>query len=88
MNFTYPERLTVMEKVTTLRDARAAQMLTVRALAAAAGCSPNTVHLVETGQRVPQFETIRKLSDVLGVQPGQIAEFRAALRLPVAEDER
>jgi transcriptional regulator with XRE-family HTH domain len=54
-------------------------MLTVRALAAAAGCSPTTVHDVETGKRVPRFDTIRRLSAALEVESTQIVEFRQAL---------
>ena len=68
-------------EVRTLRRARAARMLTVRGLAAAAGCSPHTVHEVETGRRVPRFDTIRRLSEALGVEPTGIAEFRRALLL-------
>lgn len=63
----------------TLRQARAAQMLTVRALAAAAGCSPHTVHEVEAGKRVPQFGTIARLCQALGVEPPRIVEFRRAM---------
>lgn len=67
--------------VRTLRQARAARMLTVRGLASAAGCSPHTVHQVESGKRVPRFDTIRRLSTALGVEPTQVAEFRGALLL-------
>ena len=67
------------EGVQTLRQARSARMLTIRALAEKAGVSPHTVHQVETGQRPPRFATIRALSDALGVEPEQVAEFRAVL---------
>jgi transcriptional regulator with XRE-family HTH domain len=67
--------------VQSLRNARTARMLTVRGLAAAAGCSPHTVHEVELGKRVPRFDTIRRLSVALGVKPNEIAEFRRALLL-------
>ncbi len=70
-----------ISQVRTLRQARAERMLTVRALAQAAGCSPHTVHQVETGRRVPQFDTIRRLSAALGVEPAEITEFRRALLL-------
>ena len=65
--------------VRTLRQARAARMLTVRGLAAIAGCSPHTVHEVETGKRAPRFDTVKRLSAALGVEPTEIAEFRRAL---------
>ena len=61
-------------------------MLTVRALAAAVGCSPRTVHEVETGKRTPHFDTVRRLSTALGVEPAQIVEFREAMLLE--EDQR
>lgn len=67
------------EAVVTLRQARLDRLLTVRALAAAAGCSPTTVHEVETGKRVPRFDTIRRLSAALKVEPSQVVEFRQAL---------
>ena len=65
----------------TLRQARAARMLTVRSLAEAAGCSPHTVHEVETGKRVPHLAMVRRLSQALGVEPAVVAEFRRALLL-------
>ena len=65
--------------VRTLRQTRAARMLTIRGLASAAGCSPQTVHQIETGKRRPHFATIRRLSAALGVEPLQVAEFRRAL---------
>ncbi len=74
-----------IRRVRTLRQARAERMLTVRALAQAAGCSPYTVHQVETGQRTPQFDTIRRLSKALAVEPAEIAEFRRALLLEEEE---
>ena len=73
-------------RVQTLRQARAARMLTVRSLAAAAGCSPYTVHQVERGERTPRFDTVRRLSAALGVEPTEIAEFRRALL--IEEEQR
>ncbi len=73
-------------EVVTLRQARVARMLTVRGLAAAAGCSPHTVHEVETGKRAPRFDTIRRVSAALGVEPTGVAEFRRALL--IGEEER
>jgi transcriptional regulator with XRE-family HTH domain len=63
----------------TLKQARAARLLTVRGLAAAAGVAPSTVYLIESGGRVPRFEVIRKLCDALQVAPGEVAEFAAAI---------
>ncbi len=66
--------------VQTLKAARSARMLTVRTLAERAGVSPHTVHQVETGKRPPRFGTIKRLSDALGVEPEQVAEFRRVLQ--------
>ena len=65
--------------VRTLRQARSARMLTIRALAERAGVSPHTVHQVERGARTPHFATIRRLSDALGMAPEAVEEFRAVL---------
>ena len=63
----------------TLREARAARLLTVRGLAERAGVAFSTVHLIETGKSIPRFEVIRKLSAALGVEPVEVDEFRAAI---------
>ncbi len=63
----------------TLREARLQRLLSIRALAKKAGVVPNTVHLVETGQRAPQLLTVYKLSRALDVEPGDVTEFRGAL---------
>ena len=74
-------------RVRSLKQARVGKMLTVRGLAQAAGCSPHTVHEVECGARVPRFDTIRRLSAALGVEPSEIAEFRRALLLEREKEE-
>ena len=63
----------------TLREERVRRLLSIRRLAKLAGLSPNTVHLVETGQRLPHFGTIAKLARVLEVEPGVIDEFRMVI---------
>jgi DNA-binding XRE family transcriptional regulator len=62
----------------TLREARLQALLSVRQLASRAGISPTTVHLLETGRRVPHLLTAYKLGRALGVEPMEIDEFRAA----------
>ena len=62
-----------------LREARVRRMLTVRSLATAAGVSPTTIHLAETGQRQPRFGTMRKIGAALGMEPGEIEEFAQAI---------
>jgi transcriptional regulator with XRE-family HTH domain len=63
----------------TLKEVRAARLLTVRKLAALAGVAPSTIYLIETGQSAPRFVVIEKLSAALDVEPSEIAEFRAAM---------
>ena len=63
----------------TLREARAARLLTVRGLAERAGVAFSTVHLIETGKSVPRFGGIEKLSRALGVEPGDVDEVAAAI---------
>ena len=63
----------------TLREARVTRMLTIRGLAEAAKVSPATVHLAEVGQRMPHFGTMQRIASVLGMEPHEIVEFRAAM---------
>lgn len=63
----------------TLKEARAARLLTVRGLAERAGVAFSTVHLIETGRSVPRFGVIEKLSLALGVEPAEVEEFAAAI---------
>ena len=62
----------------TLREARIRKYLTVRALAASAGVSPTTIHLIEKGRRRPHFNTILRIAAVLDCPPEEISEFGAA----------
>ena len=68
----------------SLREERVRRLLSVRALAKRAGVAPTTVHLVETGQRLPQLLTAQKLSAALGVEPNEVDEFRAAIEASLA----
>ena len=63
----------------TLKAVRAARLLTIRRLAERAGVAPATVYLIENGRSVPRFDAIQKLSAALDVEPGDIAEFQAAI---------
>jgi len=65
--------------VPTLREARAARLLTIRGLAKHAGVAVSTVHLIETGKSVPRFVVIQKLSAALGIEPQEVSEFAAAI---------
>ena len=72
----------------TLGQLRRERLLTIKALAEAAGCSTRTVLQVEHGERTPQPGTIRRLSAALGVEPARVREFRAAMGPPAEEGER
>ncbi len=63
----------------TLRETRAARVLTIRELATAAGVSTRTIVQVEAGQIVPRFATLKKIAAALGVEPAEITEFAAAI---------
>ncbi len=63
----------------TLHEARLERLMSVHALARAAGVSPTTVHEVEHGRRLPLELTIRKLAIALSREPGEIVEFKRAL---------
>lgn len=63
----------------TLKEWRAARLMTVRGLAEAAGVAPTTVHFVETGRSAPTFRVIRALATALDVKPAEVTEFAAAM---------
>ena len=61
-----------------LREVRISRLLSMRQLAKLAGLSPTTIYLIESGRRLPQYETMRRLAEALRVEPGDVEEFRAA----------
>ena len=64
----------------TLKEVRAERLLSVRDLAERAGVAFSTVHNIEIGKREPSFRVIRQVADALGVEPGEITEFAAAIQ--------
>jgi transcriptional regulator with XRE-family HTH domain len=60
-----------------LKEARAARGLSQRALADRAGVGESTVHRIEHGKSRPQPHVARRLSAALGLEPGDVAEFRS-----------
>jgi transcriptional regulator with XRE-family HTH domain len=66
--------------VKSLREWRAERLWGVRDLAQAAGVSTKTVTQVEYGRQVSTFRTIRRISQALGVEPHEIAEFAEAIQ--------
>jgi transcriptional regulator with XRE-family HTH domain len=62
-----------------LRAWRTERLWSVRDLAAAAGVSTKTVVQLEHRRQRPNFRTIRRLSEALGVEARQVTEFVKAL---------
>lgn len=76
-----------MRAVKTLREQRTRRLLTLRALARQAGVAPRTLLWIEQGRTVPQLGTIGRIAAALGVEPGQVAEFRRAMARHAGTDE-
>jgi transcriptional regulator with XRE-family HTH domain len=64
----------------TLREWRAAQLESSKTLAAKARVSNKTILDIEHGRSMPTFRTMRRLSEALGVDPGEVEEFAAAIK--------
>jgi DNA-binding XRE family transcriptional regulator len=62
-----------------LSEARARKLLTASRLAALAGMSRAGIYAIESGRNIPTLETVRKLSEVLEVDPMEVEEFRSAI---------
>ena len=62
-----------------LREWRAERLMSSKTLAAAAGVSNKTVIQIEHRRQLPTFRTIRRITAALGVEPGDVAEFAAAI---------
>ena len=63
----------------SLREWRSEKLESSKTLSAKAGVSNKTILEIENGRNVPTFKTMRKLSEALGVQPGEVEEFAAAI---------
>ncbi len=68
----------------TLRKVRLQRLLSQRALAKQAGVALKTVIDLELGRTQPHFQTMRKLSEALGIEPTEIDEFRQTLEAKTA----
>jgi len=68
-----------------LREPRLANHLTQRELADAAGVSPEAVHTIERGRKLPRRDTARLLAHALGAPP-ELLDYRTkcTLTAPVA----
>jgi transcriptional regulator with XRE-family HTH domain len=63
----------------SLREVRAARLLSIRELAQQAGVAPSTVYVIEAGRATPRLRVIRQLATALGVEPTVVDEFRRAI---------
>ncbi len=63
----------------TLREWRRERLLSMADLATAAKVTEKTVGEIERGRARPQLRTMRKITEVLGVEPKDVAEFAAAI---------
>ena len=62
-----------------LGDIRAQRLYTQASLARAAGVNRGTINAIEAGKWSPALETIRKLAEVLEIDPNEVDEFREAI---------
>jgi transcriptional regulator with XRE-family HTH domain len=63
----------------TLREWRLARLMSTRSLEKASGVTQKTIIDLEYGRRRPHYDTMGRLSAALGVEPGEVVEFAAAL---------
>jgi transcriptional regulator with XRE-family HTH domain len=63
-----------------LTEARRTRLLSIRALAERAGLATRTINEIELGRTTPSLLTIKKISEVLEIDPLEIDEFRKAIR--------
>ena len=66
--------------VRSLREVRAARLVSQRELAGLADVSLSAIYLIEAGRTTPRLAIIRRLCAALAVEPWEVAEFRRALR--------
>ncbi|PPD57373.1 helix-turn-helix transcriptional regulator [Dehalogenimonas etheniformans] len=62
-----------------LREARANALMTAQSLADKGEVSVATINKIEQGAWLPSLKTVKKLADVLGIKPGDVEEFQAAI---------
>ncbi len=64
----------------TLRELRTARLWSIRDLAQRARVSTATIVAIEHGKAALRFVTMRKIAGALGIEPGEVDEFAAAIR--------
>lgn len=68
----------------SLREIRLRQVISQRDLAEKAGVAPKTIVDLELGRNEPRLRTMRLIAQALGVEVGEVDEFRQALEVKVA----
>jgi transcriptional regulator with XRE-family HTH domain len=63
----------------TLREWRTTRLMSTRTLEKAAGVTQKTIIDIEYGRRRPHYDTIGRICQALGVEPGEVTEFAATL---------
>ena len=69
-----------------VRELRIRKLYSIRGLAKTAGVADKTVRTTETGQSIPSLSTIRKLSQVLEVDPMEVDEFKDAITRAIGNE--
>ncbi len=64
----------------TLRTWRQERLVSIEDLAEKSGVSTKTIVETELGRTTPKYRTIRRLSEALEVDPGEVEEFAAVMR--------
>ncbi|MDP9363223.1 MAG: helix-turn-helix domain-containing protein [Chloroflexota bacterium] len=72
----------------SLREHRRSRFISIEDLAEKAGVSTKTIVETELGRTQPKFRTIRKISEALGVDPGDVAEFAAVITGDLGEAKK
>ena len=66
------------DSVPSLKRLRESKGLTQKALADAVGLSEHAIYLFESGRTDPSLDTLKRLAQALGVQPGALLDEPAA----------
>ena len=61
-----------MDLASRIRNARVAKSLTQRQLADAAGLTQQSISHFERGEARPTIDTLLRIAQVLGIQPGEL----------------
>lgn len=67
--------------MTSLRELRANQLLSIRELARRASVAPSTIYLIESGRTIASQRVARLVSEVLGVDPSDVEEFHRRIEI-------